>query len=234
MAKQFYPNEAALGRRLYIFGRPEAREIIGIAKTIKYNNVGEPERAHMYVPLDQSYASQVIVQARTSGDPDALLGTVRRELQQLDPSMPLLNVNTYRTVLRTSLWAPRFGTSLLAVFGMLALLLAAVGLYGVMSYGVSQRTREIGIRMALGARDRDVRGMVVRQGLLLATGGIVIGLLASFALARFVTSLLFDVAGADPVTFGAVAVVLMVVATLATYIPAWKASRVDPVDALRI
>jgi putative ABC transport system permease protein len=123
---------------------------------------------------------------------------------------------------------------LLAVFGMLALLLAAVGLYGVMSYGVSQRTREIGIRMALGARDRDVRRMVVRQGLLLAMGGIVIGLLASFALARFVTSLLFDVSGADPLTFGAVAVVLMVVATLATYIPAWKASRVDPVDALRI
>ncbi len=234
MAKQFFPNEPALGRRLYIFGRPDAREIVGIAKTIKYNNVGEPDTAHMYVPLDQSYSSQVIVQARTAGDPDALLGTVRRELQQLDPSMPLLNVNTYRTILRTSLWAPRFGTSLLAVFGMLALLLAAVGLYGVMSYGVSQRTREIGIRMALGARDRDVRGMVVRQGLLLAMGGIVIGLLASFALARFVTSLLFGVSGADPVVFGAVAVVLMAVATLATYIPAWKASRVDPVDALRI
>ncbi len=234
MAKQFFPNEAALGRRLYIFGRPDAREIVGIAKTIKYQNVGEPDTAHMYVPLDQSYSSQVIVQVRTAGDPDALLGTVRRELQQLDQSMPLLNVNTYRTVLRTSLWAPRFGTSLLAVFGMLALLLAAVGLCGVMSYGVSQRTREIGIRMALGARDRDVRGMVVRQGLLLALGGIVIGLLASFALARFVTSLLFGVSGADPVTFGVVAVVLMMVATLATYLPAWKASRVDPVDALRI
>ena len=234
MAKQFYPNEPALGRRLYIFGRPDAREIVGIAKTIKYNNVGEPDTAHMYVPLEQSYSSQVIVQARTAGDPDGLLGTMRREVQQLDPSMPLLNVNTYRTILRTSLWAPRFGTSLLAVFGVLALVLAAVGLYGVMSYGVSQRTREIGIRMALGARDRDVRGMVVRQGLLLALGGIAIGLLASYALARFVTSLLFGVSGADPVTFGVVAVVLMAVATLATYIPAWKASRVDPVDALRI
>lgn len=234
MAKQFFPNDAALGRRLYIFGRPDAREIVGIAKTIKYNGVGEPETAHMYVPLDQSYSAQVIVQARTSGDPDAMIGTVRRELQQLDSSMPLTNVNTYRTIIRTSLWAPRFGTNLLAVFGMLALVLAAIGLYGVMSYGVSQRTREIGIRMALGASESDVRGMVVRQGLLLALGGVIIGLAASFALARFVTSLLFGVAGADPVTFAVVAVVLMVVATVATYLPAWKASRVDPVDALRI
>jgi macrolide transport system ATP-binding/permease protein len=234
MAKQFYPNEQALGRRLHIFGRPEAREIVGIAKTIKYNQVGEPETAHMYVPLEQSYQSQVVVQARTGGDPDALLGTVRRELQALEPTMPLLNVNTYRTILRTSLWAPRFGTSLLAVFGFLALVLASVGLYGVMSYGVSQRTREIGIRMALGASEGDVRGMVVRQGLLLAAGGVVLGLLAAFGLARFVTSLLFGVAGADPLTFGGVAALLIAVALLATYLPARKASRVDPVDALRL
>ena len=234
MAKQFYPNEQALGRRLYIFGRPEPREIVGIAKTIKYNSVGEPETAHMYVPLDQSYQSQVIVQARTAGDPDALLGTVRRELQALEPTMPLLNVNTYRTILRTSLWAPRFGTSLLAVFGFLALVLASVGLYGVISYGVSQRTREIGIRMALGASEKDVRGMVVRQGLMLAVGGVVIGLLAAFGLVRFVTSLLFGISGADPLTFTVVALMLLTVALLATYIPARKASRVDPVDALRV
>jgi predicted permease len=234
MAKQFYPNEQALGRRLYIFGRPEAREIVGIAKTIKYNGVGEADTPHMYVPLDQSYQSQVIVQARTNGNPDSVLGTVRRELQALEPTMPLQNVNTYSTILRTSLWAPRFGTSLLAVFGMLALVLAAIGLYGVISYGVSQRTREIGIRMALGASERDVRGMVVRQGLLLAAAGVVIGLLAAFGLARFVTSLLFSVSGADPVTFGGVAVMLLVVALAATYFPARKASRVDPVDALRV
>ena len=234
MAKQFYPDEQALGRRLYIFGRPEAREIVGIAKTIKYNGVGENDTAHMYVPLDQSYQSQVIIQARASGDPDALLGTVRRELQSLEPTMPLLNVNTYRTVLRTSLWAPRFGTNLLAVFGFLALVLASVGLYGVISYGVSQRTREIGVRMALGASEKDVRGMVVRQGLMLAAGGVVIGLLAAFGLARFVTSLLFGITGADPVTFVAVAAMLLAVALLATYIPARKASRVDPVEALRI
>ncbi len=234
MAKQFYPNEEALGRHLHIINRPPGREIIGIAKTIKYNSVGENETAHMYVPIEQSYATQVMVQVRAAGNPDTVLGTVRRELQQLEPTMPLLNVNTYRTVLRTSLWAPRMGASLLGVFGVLALLLAAIGLYGVMSYSVSQRTREIGIRMALGARDHDVRNMVARQGLLLAAGGVVIGLMAAFGLTGLVTSLLFGISGADPLTFVAVPLVLLSVAAVATYLPAWKASRVDPVDALRV
>jgi macrolide transport system ATP-binding/permease protein len=233
MARQFFPNEDALGRHLHIFGHPPGREIVGIARTIKYNAIGEDETAHMYLPLEQSYASQVVVQARTDGDPDAVLGTVRRELQALEPSMPLLNVTTYPNVLRTSLWAPRFGASLLGVFGLLALVLAAIGLYGVMSYSVSQRTREIGIRMALGARRQDVRRMVVRQGVLLALGGIVAGLAAAFGLARLVTSLLFGVTGADPVTFALVPIVLLMVAFAASSLPAWRASRVDPVEALR-
>lgn len=234
MAKQFFPEEEPIGRHLHIFGRPPGREIIGIAKTIKYNSVGESETAHMYVPLEQNYAAQVTVQVRAVGDPDSVLGTVRRELQQLEPTMPLLNVNTYRTVLSTSLWAPRMGASLLAVFGSLALVLAAIGLYGVMSYSVSQRTREIGIRMALGAQVRDVRNMVAWQGLLLAIGGVVVGLIAAVGLAGYVTSLMFGVTGADPLTFAAVPLVLLLVAGIATYLPAWKASRVDPVDALRV
>jgi ABC-type antimicrobial peptide transport system permease subunit len=171
---------------------------------------------------------------RGAGDPDALLGTVRREVQSLEPSMPLLAVNTYPTILRISLWAPRMGTSLLAIFGFLALLLAAVGLYGVMAYSVSQRTREIGIRMALGAEQRNVRNMVVRQGLLLAVGGVAIGLAAAFGLARLVTNLLFGVSGADPVTFAVIPIVLLAVAVIASSLPAWRASRVDPVEALRV
>ena len=170
---------------------------------------------------------------RAAGNPDAVLGTVRKELQQVEPAMPLLNVNTYRAVLSLSLWAPRMGASLLAVFGILALVLAAIGLYGVMAYSVSQRTREIGIRMALGAGHDKVRNMVVRQGLLLAAAGVFIGLAASFGLARLVTNLLFGITGTDPVTFAAVALVLLLVAAVASYLPAWKASRVDPVDALR-
>ena len=114
MAKQFFPNEEALGRRIHIFNRPPGREIVGIAKTIKYNFVGEDDTAYMYLPLEQNYTSQVVVQVRAAGDPDAVLGTVRRELQAVEPTMPLLNVNTYRTVVGTSLWAPRMGASLLS------------------------------------------------------------------------------------------------------------------------
>ena len=234
MAKQFFPNEEPIGRRLHIFNRPPAREIVGIARTIKYNTVGEEPTTHMYLPIEQNYSSQVTVQVRAAGDPDAVLGTVRRELQQLEPTMPLLNVNTYRSVMATSLWAPRMGASLLTAFGVLALLLAAIGLYGVMAYSVTQRTREIGIRMALGAEGRQVRGMVVRQGLWLAAGGVALGIAGAFGLSRVAARLLYGIAGADPFTFVVVPAMLLMVAAIATLLPAWKASRVDPVDALRV
>ena len=234
MAKQFFPNEDPMGRHLHIFNRPPAREIVGIAKTIKYNFVGEEPTTHMYVPIEQSYSSQVTVQVRAAGEPDAVLGTVRRELQQIEPTMPLLNVNTYRSILATALWAPRMGASLLTIFGVLALLLASVGLYGVMAYSVNQRTREIGIRMALGAEALQVRGMIVRQGLSLAAGGVILGVAGAFGLSRLVTRLLFGITGADPFTFALVPIVLLAVAGIATAFPAWKASRVDPITALRV
>jgi len=234
MAKQYWPNEDPLGRRLIIFSDRSAREIVGISKTTKVNFIGEEDTPQLYLPLDQNYASQVTVQVRAAGDPNAVVGTVRRELQQLEPGMPLLNVSTYDTVLRTSLWAPRMGAWLLGIFAFLALVLASIGLYGVMAYSVSQRKRELGIRLALGARQSDVRGMVVRQGMLLALGGVAIGFAVAFALARFVTNLLFGVQGNDPMTFAIIPVLLLAVALLATYLPAWRASRVDPVEALRV
>jgi putative ABC transport system permease protein len=162
------------------------------------------------------------------------MNTVRRELQQLEPAMPLLNVTTLSDVFTQALWAPRMGATLLGIFALLALLLASLGLYGVMAYTVSQRTRELGIRLALGARRQDVRNMVVRQGVMLASAGVAIGLAIAVALARLVTNLLFGVTATDPVTFAVIPVVLLVVAVVATYIPAWRASRVDPVEALRI
>ena len=145
----------------------------------------------------------------------------------------LLNVNTYRTILATSLWAPRMGAWLLTIFGALALLLSAIGLYGVMAYSVTQRTREIGLRMALGAETRQVQRMIIRQGLLLAAIGIALGSAAAYGLSRVVVGLLFGIAGADPVTFALTPMVLLAVGCIATAIPAWKASRVDPIEALR-
>lgn len=234
MAKQVWPGEDPIGRHITIFGDAVPREIIGIAKTIKYNSLGENETAYMYLPLEQNHASQVTVQVRAGGDPATVLGTVRRELQQLEPSMPLLFVSTYRDVVAQSLWAPRMGASLLTIFAFLALVLAAIGLYGVMSYAVSQRTRELAIRLALGARQQDVRTMVVRQGVLLAVGGVTIGLLLALGLSRLVTRLLYGVDPADPLTFVMIPFVLLVIAALATFVPAWRASRVDPVEALRV
>jgi putative ABC transport system permease protein len=155
-------------------------------------------------------------------------------MQQLEPTMPLLNPTTLSDVFVQALWGPRMGATLLAIFALLALLLASIGLYGVMAYTVNLRTRELGIRLALGASRRDVRNMVVRQGLLLAVAGVGLGLAVAFAAARLVTNLLFGVSATDPITFSVIPVLLVLVAAVATYLPAWRASRVDPVIALRI
>lgn len=234
MAKQYWPNEDPIGRRLRTISDKTLREIVGIAKTTKVNFLGENDTPYLYLPLEQTYASQVTIQVRVAGDPASLLATTRRELQQIEPGMPILNANTYATVLQQSLWAPRMGAWLLGIFGSLALLLASIGLYGVMTYTVSQRRRELGIRLALGARREDVRNMVVRQGVVLAAVGVAIGFFVAFGLARLIANLLFGVAATDPITFGLIPIVLILVAVLATYLPAWRASRVDPVEALRV
>jgi macrolide transport system ATP-binding/permease protein len=234
MAAQLWPNEDPLGRELRIFGVETPLQIVGIARTLKYNFIGEEATAHLYLPLEQSHSPQVVVQVRAAGDPGPVLGTVRRELQQLEPGLPLVNVSTYDGVLRQSLWAPRMAAWLLGIFATLALLLAAIGLYGVLAYSVTQRTRELGIRMALGAGHADVRTMVMRQGVLLAVAGLIPGLLVSWALSRMITRLLYDVGAGDLVTFATVPVLLLVVAVAATLLPAWRASRVDPAIALRV
>lgn len=234
MAKQYWTGEDPLGKQFRFFGDPAPLQVIGIVEDSKYNFLGEDSTPYLYTALEQTYAPAATVHVRASGDPSTIMNTVRRELQQLEPAMPLLNVTTLRDVFDQALWAPRMGASLLGIFALLALMLASIGLYGVMAYTVTQRTRELGIRLALGARQQDVRNMVVRQGVMLAIGGVVIGLGIAFALARLVTNLLFGVSATDPLTFTVIPLVLLVVALLATYIPAWRASRVDPVVALRI
>ena len=234
MAKQIWPNEDPVGRTLRLFGNDTPWQIVGVAKTIKYNFIGEDATAYFYLPIEQLHDPQVTVHVRASGDPSPVLGTVRRELQQLEPGLPLLNVSTYSAVFGQALWAPRMAAWLLGIFAGLALLLAAIGLYGVLAYSVSQRTRELGIRLALGAREGDVQRMVVRQGVVLALCGLVPGLLASWALSQVITRLLYNVAAGDTVTFASVPVLLLVVAVVATIVPAWRASRVDPAVALRV
>jgi predicted permease len=234
MAKQYWPGRDAVGQQFRFIGDPEPRQVVGIAADSKYNFLGENATPYLYTALEQTYAPAATVHVRASGDPAAILNTVRRELQQLEPSMPLLNVTTLRDVFEQALWAPRMGASLLGIFALMALALAAIGLYGVMAYTVSQRSRELGIRIALGAGRGAVRSMVVRQGLALACAGVAIGLAAALALARLVTNLLYGVTATDPVTFAVIPGLLVAVAALATYVPAWRASRVNPVDALRL
>jgi putative ABC transport system permease protein len=158
---------------------------------------------------------------------------VRAQIQSLEPNMAITNVQTVKEIVSQGLWAPRMGAGLLTVFGGLALILAAVGVYGVLSYSVSQQTREIGIRMSLGAQQNQVLRLVIGQGIRLAVAGLALGLLVAFALTRVLSSLLFGVSTHDPVTFGGVSLVLVSVAILACYIPARRATRVDPIIALR-
>ena len=232
MARQFWPDHDALGRRFKFFRDQEFTEVVGVARDSKYNFLGEQPLPFIYRPLLQDAQTAVTLTLRSAA-PDAALGTTRGVVQQMEPTMPLVGVFTMANVLNQALWAARMGARLLAVFGGLALLLASIGVYGVMAYAVSQRTRELGIRLALGASAAEVRGMVLRQGLTLAALGVVLGLVVALLLTNLVSTLLYDVSATDPITFTVIPVVLVVVAALAIFIPARRASRVDPVIALR-
>jgi putative ABC transport system permease protein len=170
---------------------------------------------------------------KTTAEPRSLISAVTKEVGAMDQDVPLFGVKTLNEYLSASVAAPRFSSTLLSIFAAVALVLTVVGLYGVMSYSVAQRTNEIGIRLALGAQARDVVMMIVKQGTKLILIGLAIGLLGAFALTRLVASLLFGVTAKDPFTFAAVALLLALVALLACYVPAWRATKVDPMEALR-
>jgi predicted permease len=233
MASQFWPNEEALGKRFRFFRDPNLTEVVGVVRDSKYNFLGEPPQPFIYQPLTQAPQPAVTLHVK-SASPQATLGTARSVVQQMEPNMPLVGVFTMDDIFDQALWAPRMGALLLAIFGGLALLLASIGVYGVMAYSVTQRTRELGIRLALGATASEVRGMVFKQGLGLTGIGIVVGVASAMALANLVSSLLYGVSAIDPVTFAVIPALLIAVAALAIYIPARRASRVDPVVALRI
>jgi len=233
MAKQFWPNENALGKRFHFFGETDLREVVGVSRNSVVNAIGEEPQPLAYLPLTQDYAPAVTMQVRTKGRPEAVIATVRSEVQSLDTNLALTNINTVGELIDQGLWAPRMGAALLTVFGGLALFLAAVGVYGVLSYSVNQQTREIGVRMAMGAQSGRILRLVVGQGMRLAVAGLTLGILIAFAATRVLSSLLFGVSAHDPLIFGGVSVVLASAAILACYIPARRATRVDPIIALR-
>ena len=233
MATKFWPNQEAIGRRFHFFGDPGLLEVVGIARNSVVNAIGEVPPPLVYLPVTQDYAPAATLQVQTTGKPEAVISGVRAQIQSLEPILAITNVQTIGQIIDQGLWAPEMGAALLALFGGLALVLAAVGVYGVLAYAVTQQTREIGIRMAMGAERSHVLGLVVGQGLKLTGAGLALGTLAALALTRQLSSLLFDVSVYDPWAYGGVVLILVFVALLACYIPARRATRVDPLVALR-
>jgi ABC-type antimicrobial peptide transport system permease subunit len=233
MAKRFWPGENPIGQRFHFFGQ-EPVEVIGVARDADYNAIGEERQPYVYRPLEQAYGTGVSLIVRSEGsDPAPVLAAVQREVRQMVPDMPLVGVETVAQRLDNSLWAPRLGASLLALFGVLALILAAVGIYGVMSYSVDQRSREIGVRMALGAEPGDVLGLVLRQGMRLVAIGAVVGLALAFASSRLTANLLYGIAPTDPVAFSVTTAILALVSFTSIFVPARRATGVDPIVVLR-
>ncbi len=233
MARHFWPDQDPIGKRFHFFGDAKLLEVVGVVGNTVINQIGENPQPLAYLPLTQDYPPAATLQVRTVGDPRAMVATVRSQIQALDRNLAIANVQTIDEVLDQGLWAPRMAAVLLGLFGALALILAAIGVYGVLSYSITQQTREIGVRMALGATPGAVLRWVVGQGFRLAAAGLLIGLLAALALTRFVASLLFGISSHDPATFGVVAIILGLVALLACYVPARRATSVSPITALR-
>ena len=235
LARKYFAGENPVGKRIIVNMKlpPVPTEIIGIVGDAKYGKLEGETRAMVYWPHPELAGSSMTIVVRTEGDPLRLAAAAGREIQAIDKDQPIADVRTMQSWLSESVSRTRFGTLLLATFAAIALLLSAVGIYGVMSYSVTQRTQEIGIRMALGAQRSDVMKMVLGQGMGLTLAGVALGLSASFALTRVMASLLFGISATDPSTFALISLLLVGVAFLASYVPARKATRVDPMIALR-
>ncbi|MFL6584245.1 MAG: ABC transporter permease [Chthoniobacterales bacterium] len=233
-ARKFFGDQNPIGKQFNWHGPKDPYwQIIGIVPAGKYNSLGEDPKPALYTPLLRDYNGAVTLVARTRGDPRAVLAALRGEVQRLDPSVSVYSMKTLKEHMGTSLFPARMAAIALGSFGVLALVLAAVGIYGVMSHVVAGRTREIGLRMALGAQLSNVQKLILKQGMGLALVGLVIGLTAAFGVTRFLKALLYGMSPNDPVTFSVIAILLTLVALLACYVPARRAARVDPMVALR-
>jgi predicted permease len=234
MAERFWPGQDALGKRFKFFGDKEFSTVIGVARNSKYNAVAEEPIPFIYQPIKQNYTPTATLHVRAAGDAGGLTSAVRAAMREVDPTLSVFNVRTLEEQVSTSLAPLRINVVVLVSFGALALLLASIGLYGVASYSVSQRTREIGVRMALGAQRSSVLSLVLGRGLLVVGVGIALGLVSAIALASLVPpDLLPHTSTRDPLTLAGTSVVLAFVALVAIYIPALRATRIDPLVALR-
>ncbi|HEX9003612.1 MAG TPA: FtsX-like permease family protein, partial [Blastocatellia bacterium] len=240
MARQYWPGESAVGKRFRLGGTDSTspwRTVIGVIGDVKEMGLEAPPKAEFFFPYqqlpDMLWNLPRDLTVRTTGDPLSVAAAVRQAVWSVDPAQPVSNVRTMEEIMAEEVAQRRIGMTLLAAFAALALLLASLGIYGVLSYAVTQRTQEIGIRMALGANRRAVLRLVMADGLRLAGVGVAIGLGASFALTRLMSGLLFGVSASDPRTLVGVTLLLTAVALLACYIPARRAAKVDPMIALR-
>jgi predicted permease len=231
LARRLWPGEDPIGKRLRVGGEsePEA-EVIGVAGAGKYATLGENARPYLYL---QGYASKMTLVVRTTRNPEALSAAVREQIRSLDPNLPVAQITTLSERVDFALFPARLGAALLGAFGLLALGLAATGIYGVIAYSVSQRTQEFGIRMALGADGANVRRLVLREGLNVVLIGVTAGLALSLAATRLIAGFLYGVGANDPLTFVGVPALLTVVSLLACYLPARRATKVDPIEAIR-
>ena len=231
-AKCYWPGQDAIGEKLQVDG-DRWFTVVGIAQDSNYDSLGENTKSFLYLPLTQSYYASVTIEARAFGNPLLLARSVEQAVHSLDADLPLFDLATLDSRIQLATTAQRMGGTFVGGFGIIALILAAIGIYGVLAYTTRQRTHEIGVRMALGAEPRNVFALVLAQGARLAVSGIAIGLSASFVLTRALSSELFGVSATDPLTYAGVALLLCGVALLACYIPARRAMRVDPMVALR-
>jgi predicted permease len=233
-AKKYFPNENPIGQRYGGSAENTAQtEIVGVVRDAKYASVREPAPPTLYIPYTQTRAGGMTVAVRTAGLPGSVTNSIREAVKEIDPNLPMMDVSTQIEQVERRFAQEKVFAQAYTLFGGLALLLAAIGLFGLMSYSVSRRTNEIGIRMALGAQRRDVLRLVMRESMILVVAGIAVGVLIAIGASQLVATLLFGLAGTDSITIAAAIAVMSVVAALAGFLPARRASRVDPMIALR-
>jgi putative ABC transport system permease protein len=233
LAHDYWPDEEVLGKHIQLPGEKTMRQVIGVVKTANYSTLGEAPQLCVYVPLKQHYSDEMVLYVRSKGDPRQILIPVQSEVRTVGPGISVDDARTGGKIVDQALFGAKMGVAMLSVFGLLALGLASIGLYGVIAYSVNLRKREIGLRMALGAGQKSVLLLVLREGMLLVLAGVMIGGVTALVTARLLAGMLYGVSASDPISVAGAACVLSAVAVVACFLPARSASRLDPLTALR-